>query len=145
MHLTYFISWWRLFTVLKQCISWVFNWRNRAFRAFLTPNWHFWQMTQISDKCLLCKTEKNSDIWTNSDNLSPLEPLLRVGLVRTPYIIFSPQYFLVPLITFVWRPQVRFPDPPVSQYHPSSKNFRESLSKKRLPHEHFPITLIRPK
>ena len=41
-----------------QCISWGFNWRNRAFQAFLTPNWHFWQMTQISDKCLLCKTEK---------------------------------------------------------------------------------------
>ena len=41
-----------------QCISWGFNWRNRAFQAFLTPNLHFWQMTQISDKCLLCKTKK---------------------------------------------------------------------------------------
>ena len=45
------------------CISWGFNWRNRAFQAFLTPNWHFWQMAQISDKCLfniiyICKTEK---------------------------------------------------------------------------------------
>ena len=29
----------------------------------------------MSAKCLLSKTEKNSDIWTNSDNLSPLEPL----------------------------------------------------------------------
>ena len=24
-------------------------------QSFLTSNWHFWQMTQMSDKCLLCK------------------------------------------------------------------------------------------
>ena len=41
-----------------QCISWGFNWRNRAFQPFLTSNWHFWQMAQMSAKCLLSKTEK---------------------------------------------------------------------------------------
>ena len=24
-------------------------------QSFLSSNWHFWQMTQMSDKCLLCK------------------------------------------------------------------------------------------
>ena len=37
---------------------------------------------------------------------------LKVGLFRTPY---TTQYLPVPRITFVWRRQVRFPDPPVSQ------------------------------
>ena len=41
-----------------QCISWGFNWRKRAFQAFLTSNWHFWQKAQMSAKCLLSKTEK---------------------------------------------------------------------------------------
>ena len=63
-------------------------------QAFLTPNWHFWQMTQISDKCLLCKTEKNSDIWTNSDNLRPVEPLI--------HSLFS--YLPPSLLLFLHRP-----------------------------------------
>ena len=35
-----------------------FYWRNGTCQPFLTSNWHFWQMTQMSDKCLLSKTEK---------------------------------------------------------------------------------------
>ena len=45
------------FTCL-QCISWSFYWRNSPWQPFLNLNWHFWQMTQMSDKSLLSKTEK---------------------------------------------------------------------------------------
>ena len=57
-----------------------FDWGNSPLQPFLTSNWHFWQMTQMSDKCLICKIEeeKNSDIWTNSDYPSPFKPLLVV-------------------------------------------------------------------
>ena len=41
-----------------QCMSWVFDWGNSTCQPFLTSNWHFWQMTQMSDKSLLYKTEK---------------------------------------------------------------------------------------
>ena len=42
-----------------QCMSSAFDWRNcTTFQPFLTSNRHFWQMTQMSDKCLLSKTEK---------------------------------------------------------------------------------------
>ena len=46
-----------------------------CFQPFLISIWHFWQMTQMSDKCLLCKYYVKSDIWKNSDNLSRLGPL----------------------------------------------------------------------
>ena len=52
-----------------QCMSWALesklDWRNSTCQPFnstcqpfLTSNWHFWQMAQMSDKCLSCKTEK---------------------------------------------------------------------------------------
>ena len=53
---------------------------------------------------------------------------LKVGLVRTPFTIFTPQYLPVPRITFVWRPRARLPNPPVSHWGtwledpPRSKN-----------------------
>ena len=37
-----------------------------------TANWFVWQTTQMSDKSLLFRAEKN-DIWTKSDNPSPVE------------------------------------------------------------------------
>ena len=35
----------------------------------------FGNWLRLSAKSLLSKTEKNSDIWANSDNLSPVKPL----------------------------------------------------------------------
>ena len=32
--------------------------KQQYLSALLTSNWHFWQMAQMSDKCLWCKTEK---------------------------------------------------------------------------------------
>ena len=50
-----------------------------------SSNWHFWQMTQMSDKCLLYETEKTRDIWTNSDYLSRLRPLNTLQLnIKSP-------------------------------------------------------------
>ena len=41
-----------------QCLSWAFEWRNNPFQPFLASNWYFWQMTNMSDKSLLPKSEK---------------------------------------------------------------------------------------
>ena len=61
-----------------KCVSWSFYWRNSPRQPFLNSNWHFWQMTQMSDKSLLSKTDK-THIWTNSDNLRRLKPLVSIG------------------------------------------------------------------
>ena len=43
----------------------------------------FGKWLRLSAKSLLSKTEKNSDIWANSDNLSPVKPLaLRETFMR---------------------------------------------------------------
>ena len=41
-----------------QCMSSASDWSNSTCQPFLTSNWHFWQMVQMSAQCLLCKTEK---------------------------------------------------------------------------------------
>ena len=41
-----------------QYMSSAFDWCNSTCQPFLTSNWHFWQMVQMSAQCLLCKTEK---------------------------------------------------------------------------------------
>ena len=41
-----------------QYMSSAFGWSNSTWQPFLTSNWHFWQMVQMSAQCLLCKTEK---------------------------------------------------------------------------------------
>ena len=41
-----------------QCMSSAFYWSNSTYQPFLASNWHFWQMVQMSAKCLLSKTEK---------------------------------------------------------------------------------------
>ena len=52
------------------------------------------------------------DFWHHNMNANAL----RLAWLGPPISSLPPQYFYVPRITFVWRPQVRFPDPPVSQY-----------------------------
>ena len=68
-----------------QCMSWPFDWRNSPLHPFLPSNRHFWQMTQMSEKCLLCKTEKTQIseqtqiIWVDSSPWSILyHPLIVV-------------------------------------------------------------------
>ena len=41
-----------------QCMSSASDWSNSTCQPFLSSNWHFWQMVQMSVQCLLCKTEK---------------------------------------------------------------------------------------
>ena len=41
-----------------QCMSSASDWSNSTCQPFLTSNWHFWQMVQMSAQCLLSKTEK---------------------------------------------------------------------------------------
>ena len=41
-----------------QYMSSAFGWSNSTYQPFLTSNWHFWQMVQMSAQCLLSKNEK---------------------------------------------------------------------------------------
>ena len=55
----------------------------------------FGNWLRLSAKSLLSKTEKNSDIWENSDNPSPVNPLP----MSTKYIENYP--LLIPMIIAV--------------------------------------------
>ena len=96
-----------------QCISWGFNWRNRAFQPFLTSNWHFWQMAQMSAKCLLSKTEKAQisaqtqiictlwSLWsrpTGKNDLSTLVPLNFPTMTKFLSAVFQIIYSLLIMI-----------------------------------------------
>ena len=41
-----------------QCMSSASDWSNSTCQPFLTSNWHYWQMVQMSAQSLLSKTEK---------------------------------------------------------------------------------------
>ena len=62
-------------SVWLQYISSAFDWNNSTCQPFLTPNWHLWQMVQMSAQCLLCKTEKAQISEKNADYLQRLASL----------------------------------------------------------------------
>ena len=35
-------------------------------QPFLASNWHFWKMTRMSDKCLLCKTKRKKTVHSQA-------------------------------------------------------------------------------
>ena len=62
----------------KECLQWMFwtfDWGNSPSEPFLTSNWLFWQMTQMSYRCLICITEKIRYL----DKLSLSEPVQAPG------------------------------------------------------------------
>ena len=69
------------------CLQWISSasdWSNSTCQPFLTSNWHFWQMVQMSAQCLLYKTEKAQISGQMQIICTGWQPCV-IGLVQMTY------------------------------------------------------------